>query len=165
MPPEGMGPVSQLRWGILQAEREGPSAFAATDASRLIELPPWKGVDISSFRDFEARHALRLELVRHALDSTDPLSLDPVWGYWTPAEGDRQVRILHKAAGLLQGSPAEIRALGRAEAREYTPGFTVDDLGRLPTGDSYVDVGGEPGPMAIGVLYSDLHLCPQGCVV
>ncbi|MEE2751155.1 MAG: hypothetical protein VX519_06980 [Myxococcota bacterium] len=152
VPPAGMGPVSNLRWAILQSAGQGQNARALKEAERLMESSPWKGVDISSFRDFEARHALRLELVKHALDSADPLSLDPVWGYWTPEQGDRQVRILHKAAGLSQGTPAQLRALARAEPPAGGAGFTVDDLGRLPTGDSYVDVGGEPGPMAIGVL-------------
>jgi len=152
VPPESVGPVARLRWAVLQMAREDANASAAKEARRLTDAPPWKGIDISEFRDFEARHALRLELVRHALDTVDPLTLDPVWGYWTPAEGDRQLRILYKAARLVQGTPAQIRALAREEGRKMGPGFTVDDLGRLPTGDSYVDVGGEPGPMAIGVL-------------
>jgi hypothetical protein len=121
----------------------------AKQASQLLKALPWAGVDIGDFRDFEARHALRLQLVEWMLDSQDPLHLDPVWGHWTPAEASRQVRVLQRAAQSGATTPGEIRSLA---ARQEGGRFSAEDLGRLPTGDSYVDVGGEPGPAAIGSL-------------
>jgi hypothetical protein len=77
------------------------------------------------------------------------LHLDPVWGHWTPAEASRQVRVLQQAAQSGATTPGEIRSLA---IRQEGGRFSAEDLGQLPTGDSYVDVGGEPGPAAIGRL-------------
>jgi hypothetical protein len=147
--PKDLGPVAALRWKLLTAGSPADFVSVARQASQALKAPPWEGVDIGDFRDFEARHALRLQLTEWMLDSQDPLDLDPVWGHWTPAEGSRQVRVLQQAAQAGTGSPGEIRSLA---TRQVGGQFSAEDLGHLPTGDSYVDVGGEPGPAAIGSL-------------
>jgi hypothetical protein len=147
--PENLGPVSALRWRLLTALGPADHKFVAKQASQLLKALPWAGVDIGDFRDFEARHDLRLQLVEWMLDSQDPLHLDPVWGHWTPAEASRQVSVLQRAAQSGATTPGEIRSLA---VRQEGGSFSADDLGHLPTGDSYVDVGGEPGPAAIGSL-------------
>jgi hypothetical protein len=77
-----------------------------------------------------------------------------VWGYWTPDEATRQVRALLGAARAPGAEPlsrpAQLAAALRGE--EEPVDFSAVELGWLPTGDSYVDVGGEPGPRAIGEL-------------
>ncbi len=147
--PEGLGPVAALRWQLLTARSPADHESVAKQASQILKAPSWEGVDIGDFRDFEARHALRLQLAEWMLDSQDPLHLDPVWGHWTPAEASRQVRVLQQAAQSGAATPQGIRSLA---TRQEGGSFSAEDLGHLPTGDSYVDVGGEPGPAAIGSL-------------
>ena len=79
--PENQGPVAALRWKLLTAKSPVDHQGAEEQASRILKALPWAGVDIGDFRDFEARHALRLQLVEWMLDSQDPLHLDPVWGH------------------------------------------------------------------------------------
>ena len=119
---------------------------------RLSSDPPWAGLDIETFRDFEARHLLREQLYRFALDATDPLTMDFTWGYWLPAEAARQLEILGQSAGQGELTPAVLAARVGVRGRESPLLFSVDGLAGLPTGDSYIDLGGEPGPMAIGRL-------------
>jgi hypothetical protein len=148
-------PVAALRARYLGAAITGGDlAPVIAEAEALLEAPPWEGLDIGKFDDFDDRHKLRQRLYRHALDATDPLSLDVVWGYWTPDEATRQVRALLGAARAPGAEPlsrpAQLAAALRGE--EEPVDFSAVELGWLPTGDSYVDVGGEPGPRAIGEL-------------
>lgn len=80
-------------------------------------------LDPGGFADFQDRHALRLRLVEAALDAADPVHLPDTWGLAV-----------------------------EAQATDRVEGFTAARLGALPTGDSWVDVAGEPGPAAIGRL-------------
>lgn len=125
------GGLARLRALKLRGE---PAQTLSVEAEKLRFSP----LDPAAFQDFADRHALRLALVEAALDALDPLALPDVWGPWDP--GSRATTL----AGLLgedtSGEPA-------TKAR-----FTAKGLGALPTGDSWVDVAGEPGPAAIGRL-------------
>ncbi|MFH1464021.1 MAG: hypothetical protein ABIO70_06530 [Pseudomonadota bacterium] len=131
-------------------------------------------LDLDAFRDFDDRHRLRVLLVQAALDAQDPLGLNERWGYWEPSEIRRQALILGLAAGELGGDPWDARLAGALEGTvpppgpdpllrpseiaaalrdpDQRPGFGPEELGRLPTGDSLVDVAAFPGPRAIGRL-------------
>lgn len=107
-------------------------------------------LDRADFQDFEDRHALRLALVRAALDAADPFALPDLWGPWEPAWRDRVAEAILASADGPADLPRHLRParhLPRQEAR-----FTAEGLGALPTGDSWVDTAGEPGPAAIGRL-------------
>ncbi len=140
-----------------QAELEALSA-------ELRELgKPRTDLDLRGFDDFNDRHALRVRLFEAAFDAADPLGLDERWGYWEAVEVHRQVAVLDKAVeGLLRGAPPELAGIDATRwpsvlaeterSEDQLPDFTADGLGWLPTGDSLIDVGAEPGPMAIGTL-------------
>ena len=151
---QGEGGLASIRRALLFTGGDADRVQAVQQALQdLSSNPPWQGIDIETFRDFEARHLLREQLYRFALDATDPLTMDYTWGYWLPAEASRQLGILDQAADLGEVTPAALAARIATERRSGPPErFTVDGLGGLPTGDSYIDVGGEPGPMAIGRL-------------
>ena len=51
-------------------------------------------LDISSFKDFHSRHALRIRLFEAYLDALDPLTITERWGYWTADEMIRQQHAL-----------------------------------------------------------------------
>ena len=146
-------------------------AARALQASLEPLLEPRPELDLDAFEDFDARHQLRIRLYAAALDAGDPLGLDEPWGYWEASEIRRQALILGYCAGLLGGEDWS----GRLEELEGTPphldgdprrwpsivadslrspseGFTAEGLGWLPTGDSLIDVGAQPGPRAIGTL-------------
>jgi len=148
-------PVSALRARYLGAGDDAAAlAAVAADAATLAAQPPWGELDPAAFEDFDARHELRLVMYRYALDTTDPLRLDYRWDYWRPEEASLQVKAVAGAAALKSGSlverPANLAAGLRV--KDLPPDFTPEGLGGLPTGDSYIDVGGEPGPLAIGRL-------------
>jgi hypothetical protein len=124
----------------LSGSGEGPSAkipglirdAAIRDAAVLDSLSTMptaagrtssKAIDIAAFEDFDDRHQLRVALWSAYLATTDPVSVDNPWGYFDPQ------------------SPAPAPAL-----------FSVEGLGGMPTGDTLIDVAGEPGPKAIGRL-------------
>jgi hypothetical protein len=127
------------------AETDEERGEIVRQGAALLEAPPWAGVDIASFADFENRHALRVTLTELALDEVDPFTLGGSWGYWTPAQSTSAVMAIMAVAQ--EGGDAVSTGIGAGVAR-----FSVDDLGWLPTGDSYIDTAGEPGPMAIGSL-------------
>lgn len=142
-PPVPAAGLARLR-ALLLAGADRPTLSREAAALELAPLDP------RAFGDFEGRHRLRLALVDAALDALDPFALPELWGGWEPT-GREEVRRALLAA--LDG-PAELprwarpaRHLARAPAR-----FTAEGLGALPTGDSWVDTGGEPGPAAIGRL-------------
>ena len=139
------GPVADLRQMLTVAETDEDRQEVVRRGLALLESPPWAGVDIASFTDFENRHALRVTLTELALDEVDPFAIGSDWGYWTPTQSTGAVMEIIAAAE--QGARAVTSELGTGDAR-----FSVDGLGWLPTGDSYIDTAGEPGPMAIGTL-------------
>ena len=87
------------------------------------QTAPDRPIDIAAFADFDDRHTLRVALWSAYLDTADPVQLDSPWGYFDPAQ------------------QAHLPAV-----------FSVDGLGSMPTGDTLIDVAGEPGPKAIGRL-------------
>jgi hypothetical protein len=118
---------------------------------------------ISGFKDFNDRHQLRIRLFEAAFDAADPLGLNERWGYWEAVEQQRQVSVLRTALSALgQASPPGLentpalwwpsKLAESLRSDDQLPEFTVNGLGWLPTGDSLIDVGSEPGPMAIGTL-------------
>ncbi len=84
-----------------------------------------------SVDDPTARSALRADLTEAWADSVDPGAPSDPWGYWEPA----QVLVVH--ARLSGVAPA---------ARAWSS--TAEELATPPTGDSYVDSAGLPGPRA-----------------
>jgi hypothetical protein len=97
--------------------------------------------DIDAFADFDDRHQLRVKLWALYLDSVDPVQYKDPWGYFTWSTYSEA------AESLL----ATIE--GRSVQGQATKGrFTVDGAGAMPTGDSLIDVAGQPGPKSIGRL-------------
>ena len=152
-----------------------PVALRALQADLEPFLEPRADLDLDAFRDFRDRHRLRAELWAAWADSLDPTHPHAPWGYWEPAEIGREALALGVAAGWLGGEDWGTRATTRLigvlppggagpawrwpgqVAAALTlptqhPDFTPTSLGRLPTGDSLIDVGGSPGPRAIGTL-------------
>jgi len=114
-----------------------------------------------------------VQLFAARMDSLDPLGFGDRWGYWRATEIERQALILGLVLGQFGGEDWTDRAtstLGTYTAPEAGPymlasalgsaahspdqaaSFSVEGLGWLPTGDSLIDVGAQPGPLAIGVL-------------
>ena len=135
----------------------------AEDLQAYTQAP--SALEIDDFEDFDDRHELRVRLFQAALDSGDPLHLNEPWGYWTAEESALQGRALQAAASALaKGEPMPSDAAsGEATDPMHWPDqaltqlraplrFTVEGLGWLPTGDSLIDVGAQPGPQAIGTL-------------
>lgn len=124
-------------------------ASASALASEIKTLS-FDDLNPSAFSDFQDRHALRIALVRAATDAADPLAFEDRWGPWDPASRPAIAAAILAAASGPATLPLHQRAaanLPRPEAR-----FTAEGLGALPTGDTWVDTGGEPGPAAIGRL-------------
>ena len=173
--------LAGLRWQLLaQATAPAPDP----DALRQIQeaLRPYlelrTDLDLDAFADFHDRHRLRGALWQAWADALDPTHAHHPWGYWEPAELQREALALGIAAGWMGGADwsSEVgpvpgvtapdgagsapdgeprwRWPGAAAARlqTHTPAFSATELGRLPTGDSLIDVGGAPGPRAIGTL-------------
>ena len=140
----------------------GPAAQALAAAVRAWAVPR-ADLDIRAFGDFTARHRLRVALLDAALDAQDPEDPARPWGHWTDAERLAAAAGLAAAAeALAQGvppagapagsSPWSWPAHAAAAARPPAAGFSAEGLGALPTGDTLIDVGGFPGPAAIGRL-------------
>jgi hypothetical protein len=125
------------------------------------------------FEDFDGRHTLRVRLWRQHLDSADPVGLDEPWGHFTESEVHRQIGALYAATALLSrqepdmgvdwtGSWPNLQSvdpvywpseIARSKTmKDQAASFSVQGIGRLPTGDTLIDVGGEPGPGSIGKL-------------
>jgi hypothetical protein len=177
-PPEGEG-LAGLRsqyYGLAQRHAAGEDvsreAVALQDALKP-HLEPRPDLDLDSFTDFTARHALRVRLFAAYLDSLDPLGISERWGYWESDEIARQALLIGAAAEALGGkhwSDLASDALVGTEvpagdllrypsvladalvSRDQVPVFTAEGLGWLPTGDSLIDLAGHPGPRAIGTL-------------
>jgi hypothetical protein len=126
--PKHLGANSQRRWKKALGERVDPEGHA-----------PWTGLEIDRFKDFRDRHTLRLRMTEYWLDSVDPAVFSDPWGYWRPAVADHTAQNLSELASgdLTQAYPSQLSA---------------EDLGRLPTGDTYLDTAGGAGPQSIGTL-------------
>lgn len=161
--PEAQPGLYGLRLRYIELARQAASGQdVAQHAQALAEqLQPHtqapSGLEIDAFENFDARHELRVRLFQAALASQDPLHLDEPWGYWTAAESALQGQALFNAASALAGGDAmagdPMHWPDQAVDELRTPlGFTAEGLGWLPTGDSLIDVGAQPGPKAIGTL-------------
>ena len=130
VPQEGLGPNATDRWRV------------ASGLPPLEDAPrPWADLRIDDFEDFRDRHRLRLEMNRFWLDSVDPEHFSDPWGYWRPEAADATAEALRKgvpASTILKAS--------------YPNQIHSGELGRLPTGDLYLDTAGGAGPMSIGKL-------------
>ena len=125
----------------LRALAAGKRGGAATPSALTAQKLP----DISDFKDFDDRHELRVELWSLYLEAADPIHPDTAWGYFDkPAFS----RLLALRGDIAAGKCTEWVCPTDAEA----PLFTVEGIGGMPTGDTLIDVGGEPGPKAIGRL-------------
>jgi hypothetical protein len=118
------GPATEIPKLIAKAARRDAAVL-----DKLTVLPKATAhadgsvIDISDFKDFDDRHLLRVALWSAYLESADPVRVDSPWGYFDPQRP--------------KSSPAV---------------FEVEGLGGMPTGDTLIDVAGEPGPRAIGRL-------------
>lgn len=111
-------------------------------------------LDTGQFSDFEKRHELRVRLVAAYADQVDPLYPSDPWGIREPSEGPRQARALLAALDAVSDQ-GELPLATRPARSLSVAGFTffdVDELATLPTGDSWIDVAGFPGPKSIGRL-------------
>ena len=178
-PPSSSSGLSGLRSQYYAlALRHAAGGDVSADAASLqaaLEpyLEPRPDLDLDSFTDFTARHALRVRLFEAYLDSLDPLGISERWGYWEAGEIARQALLIGAAAGALGGAPwsslTEAALVGTlmplveplrypsdlADAlvsRDQVSLYTAEGLGWLPTGDSLIDLAGHPGPRAIGTL-------------
>ena len=128
--PDLLGHNSTARWRAIAGEKK------AVESEH-----PWTHLRIDAFDDFRDRHQLRLKLTEYWLDTVDPFDFSDPWGYWRP-------------------EVAEVTALAWSSTHTpqlqlehtYPQHMTVEDIGRLPTGDSYVDTAGGAGPLSIGTL-------------
>lgn len=142
-PPVPEGGLARLRARMLAGA--APEALRAEAAA--LSFP---ALDRSSYADFQDRHALRLALVDAALDATDPFVLPDLWGPWEPALRQASADAIVAAATGPNDLPLHQRAARHMPASIAR--FTVEGLGDLPTGDTWIDTAGEPGPSAIGRL-------------
>ena len=147
--------------GETTSDLQGDLEALRAELSRLGQQR--EDLDLRGFDDFTSRHELRVRLFEAAFDAADPLGLEERWGYWTARELARQLAVLHQSVEALRsGPPAELEGIPATQwpsrlaeterSQDQLPDFTVEGLGWLPTGDSLIDVGSEPGPMAIGTL-------------
>ena len=174
LPTAGTGLASLRARYLALARPPDPATAAALEAELRPFLEPRTDLDLDAFADFDDRHRLRVRLFAAWGDSLDPIGLGERWGYWEAPEIARQARLIGAATATLTGTdPSEWLAGLEGEVPDLTevdplwrpstlaralrspdqrPDFTVEGLGALPTGDSLIDVGAEPGPRAIGTL-------------
>ena len=140
---------------------------------RMFNESGYQRFDHLLFEDFDGRHALRVQLWEQHLDVADPIGLDEPWGHFTESEVRRQAGALYAAVAMLSGQEPDMgldwvgswpdlrsvdpvywpSEIARAKTmKDQVPAFSVEGIGRLPTGDSLIDVAGEPGPGSIGKL-------------
>ncbi len=168
-------------WALaIEAREGGDLSGGIADLRRRVAAvrEATTALDLDAFGSFEQRHDLRVLLWEAYLDSLDPLGVEERWGYWTVGESRRQARLLEMALTALEGGSPLLHGdlTGAAPDLSHTDpiwwptslaeafhspdqiaDFTAEGLGALPTGDSLVDVAGQPGPRAIG-SYSRLGL-------
>ena len=96
--------------------------------------------DIDAFSDFDDRHQLRVKLWSMYADAVDPIQFRDPWGYFT----------WETYAAVAQDLRTEMDGTPPIDRRPQS--FSVEGAGGMPTGDSLIDVAGQPGPKAIGRL-------------
>jgi hypothetical protein len=163
---ERPGRVFPARAAMVQLALRGESAPTA-DKTRwaaaveaLKAQPPPADLDLDDFADFDARHRLRVRLITAYIDAVDPVGYSEPWGYWDAAALLDTAESVAKAGEILSGPDwwkAGLRGppytwASKISKQKDKPSFSLNGLGGLPTGDSLIDVAGEPGPKAIGKL-------------
>ncbi|MBC04387.1 MAG: hypothetical protein CMJ34_13965 [Phycisphaerae bacterium] len=133
-------------------------ALSGEDPNPVLErlASPPQALDLDSFTNFDDRHRLRVQQWVAWGVMADPLGLVPTWGHFDRRAWVRWHRSLVERLGALRGvseQTGRLQALTRIGPVE-TVDPTVAELGALPTGDSLIDSAGEPGPRAIGELWS-----------
>lgn len=164
-PPPGVGSVDALRARLVSLAT-APQLDAAkakalhVDLERLRRAPPYQ-LDLDAFGDFTQRHALRVDLWAAWAEASGPFSGVQTWGYWSRPSWDAELARLRELldaviAARAGGSPLTAdqvaQLLSTPPVSVAEPPFTLAELSALPTGDSLIDVAGEPGPRAIGTL-------------
>lgn len=160
------GELGTLRRQTAQLGRAATADAAAADAlsERLAHLrknPPYR-LDLDDFANFDDRHQLRVSLWGAWAAASGPLSGVRTWGYWTAASWDAELvraeAVVHDVQARREASAGPLDATALLEAFTTPaqdigpPALTVAGLAALPTGDSLIDVAGQPGPRAIGTL-------------
>jgi hypothetical protein len=163
---ERPGRVFPARVAMVQLALRGESAPTA-DKTRwaaaveaLKAQPPPADLDLDDFADFDARHRLRVRLLTAYIDAVDPVGYSEPWGYWDGAVLQDTAESVAKAGEILSGQDwwkAGLRGppytwASKISKKKHKPLFSLIDLGGMPTGDSLIDVAGEPGPKSIGKL-------------
>ena len=130
--------LSHRRSGTLTPEvaKELRSSLSA-----VAEQTPVPAID--GFEDFDDRHALRVRLWELYLDGVDPIEIHEPWGYFDGLARSTSVARLDAEIASAGGLPVPSKPSAVAQ-------FTLEGAGGMPTGDSLIDVGGQPGPKAIG---------------
>ena len=180
VPAERSVGIAELRrqyYALALAPNPSKADLTALQNALLPYLEPDPTLAIDSFEDFVSRHELRTRLFVHYSDALDPLGLSERWGYWTDSERARQALCIGWALGQLGGADWFDRlvdfqgsTLTAPKTSEIDPifwpsamaevlhspdmqaDFSHEEFAWLPTGDSLIDVAGQPGPLAIGTL-------------
>ena len=146
--PDGVGGIAGVRSALYRHQQDG-SLNATVGAELRKELEKVASAiqfpAIDQFDDFDDRHAMRVKLWSLYLDAVDPVEFTEPWGYFDAAAHTRMVQHLDRAIASAAGLP--VQSVEGVEGR-----FTLDGSGGMPTGDSLIDVAGQPGPKAIGTL-------------
>ena len=145
---EGLGGVAGVRAALYRHKKDG-SLNATVGAELRKELAKTASTiqfpAIDQFDDFDDRHAMRVKLWSLYLDAVDPVEFTEPWGYFDAAAHARMVQHLDRAIATAAGLSFE--PVDGVEGQ-----FTLYGSGGMPTGDSLIDVAGQPGPKAIGTL-------------
>lgn len=180
VPQEKSFDLAELRrryYALALSENPAEADLKALQQELLPYLEPNPDLAIDAFEDFVSRHALRTRLFVYYGAALDPLGISERWGYWTDSERSRQALCIGWALGKMggddwtprleafQGSPLTEPQISNAPAIYWpsamaeqlqAPDMAVDfsqaEFAWLPTGDSLIDVAGQPGPLAIGTL-------------
>ena len=174
---DGLAALRQQYYALALQTKPAEDEVKALQTALLPYLKPDPALAIDAFEDFVSRHTLRTQLFKHYSDSLDPLGISERWGYWTDTERTRQALCMGWALGELggddwfnrlqdfQGSPLSEPNISKIEpiywptamaeklhSSDMIPDFSHEEFAWLPTGDSLIDVAGQPGPLAIGSL-------------
>jgi hypothetical protein len=132
--------LSHRRSGTLTVQVAIQMRSSLSSLAKQVEVPA-----IDGFDDFDDRHALRIRLWELYLDGVDPIQTHEPWGYFDGAA--RAADIAHLDAEI-----AIAAGLEPPKSAAVPVAFSVQGAGGMPTGDSLIDVAGQPGPKAIGQL-------------
>ena len=180
----GFAELRRRYYMLAREENRSPQALQELQKALEPYLVLREDLDITAFDNFTDRHSLRSRLFDAYSDVIDPLAnADHRWGYWRAEEIQRQALSLGLALAHLGGeswsqkldgwsytppnfeniSPLFYPSIISKNLKDsYSiPQTSAAEFGRLPTGDSLIDVGGQPGPFGIGSLMKLDHTDPE----